>query len=365
MAGLEQKSTFLIYGLSALLLAAIFTADYYTHLGLAVWITYILPVILPILDWRPVAPLVVAFLASILLIVGFYASPGGVSSEWGHINRVIGAFTVWVVAAISSQFIRNKLSVRKQQEALGSSRDELEERTVELERRNRELQDFGFIASHDLSEPLRKIQTFGSLLEAKSADRLSEQERDYVSRMTGAASRMRELLDALLTYTNVDRVGREFKPAKLDDTVKDAVSDLEFAVQKIGARVAIGPLPTIVGDAHQLRQLFRNILANALKYHRPEVKTFIKIHGEESDGKCLIFVEDNGIGFDEKYLDKIFQPFQRLHGGQEYSGTGIGLAICKKIVERHGGTITATSTPGKGSTFIISLPVGRTPLGCL
>ena len=364
MAGLEQKSTPLIYGLSALLLAAIFTADYYTQLGLAVWITYILPVILPILDWRPVAPLVVAFLVSILLIVGYYTSPGGVPSEWGHINRVIGAFTVWVVAAISSQLIRNKLKVRKQQEVLGRSRDELEARTVELERRNRELQDFAFIASHDLSEPLRKIQTFCSLLEEKSGD-LGEQERDYILRIIRTAGRMRELLDALLTYTSVDRVGREFKPAKMDDTVKDAVSDLEFAVQEIGARVAIGPLPTIVGDAHQLRQLFRNILANALKYHRPEVKTFIKIHGEERDGKCLIFVEDNGIGFDEKYLDKIFLPFQRLHGKQEYSGTGIGLAICKKIVERHGGTITATSTPGKGSTFIISLPVDRTPLGCL
>ncbi len=305
-------------------------------------------------------PLVVAFLASILLIVGYFISPGGVPSAWGHINRGIGAFTVWVVAVICYQFIHNKLQVWEQQEVLRRSRDELEERTVELERRNRDLQDFAFIAAHDLSEPLRKIQTLGSLLEAKGADRLSEQERDYVSRMTGAASRMQEQLDALLRYTSVDRKGQEFKPAKLDDAVRDAASDLESAVRQIGACVEIGPLPTVMGDPYQLRQLFQNLIANALKYHRTGFKTIVKIYGDEKDGKCRISVEDNGIGFDEKYMEKIFQPFQRLHGKHEYPGTGIGLAICRKIVERHGGMITARSTPGKGSTFIVTLPVGGT-----
>jgi hypothetical protein len=233
------------------------------------------------------------------------------------------------------------------------------ERTAELERKNRELQDFAFIASHDLNEPLRKIQTFGDLLKAKSADHLSEQERDYVSRMAETAKRMQELLDALLRYSRIESKGQNFRPIRLNDVVQDAAGDLELPMRKIEARLEIGALPIINGDPNQLRQLFQNIFFNALKYHRSEVKTFIKVHSEENKGTARIFVEDNGIGFDEKYLDKIFQPFQRLHGKHEYSGTGMGLAICRKIVERHHGMITAKSILGKGSTFIITLPVGQ------
>ena len=233
------------------------------------------------------------------------------------------------------------------------------QRTAELERRNPELQEFAFVASHDLSEPLRKIQTFGSLLEERSAGLLGEKEKDFVSRMTGAANRMQELLNALLRYSRVETKGQEFRSAKLDDVARDVATDLEVAIRNVEAHVEIGPLPTVNGDPLQLRQLFQNLVANALKYHRSGVKPVIKVHGEIENGTGRIFVEDNGIGFDEKYLDKIFQPFQRLHGKNEYSGTGIGLAICRKIVERHGGTITARSTPGKGSTFIVTLPVRR------
>ena len=236
----------------------------------------------------------------------------------------------------------------------------VQERTTELERKNRELQEFAFVASHDLSEPLRKVQAFGDLLKEKGSDHLSEQEKDYIARMTGAANRMQELLDALLRYSRVDTKGQEFRSVKLPDVVRDAATDLEVAIQSIGALLEIGSLPRVRGDANQLRQLFQNLIANAVKYHRSEVKTVIKIHGEESDGRCRISVEDNGIGFDEKYLEKIFQTFQRLHGRNEYPGIGMGLAICRKIVERHGGKITARSKPGKGSAFVVTLPVDGT-----
>ncbi len=253
---------------------------------------------------------------------------------------------------VTSGIIRD-ISERKRAE------EELREYMKKLEQSNRNLQDFAFIASHDLSEPLRKIQTFGDLLKAKGADRLGERERDYVSRMTGAANRMQEILDALLRYSRVDTKGQDFRPVKLGDLVRGATDDLEMAIRDVEAQVEIDPLPTVEGDPHQLRQLLQNLIANALKYHRAEVKPFVKIYGGTDDRTGRIFVEDNGIGFDEKYLDKIFQPFQRLHGKHEYPGTGIGLAICKKIIERHGGTITAKSTPGKGSTFIVTLPVHR------
>jgi signal transduction histidine kinase len=246
------------------------------------------------------------------------------------------------------------------EEALRKAHDQLElrvkERTAELERKNRELQEFAYVASHDLSEPLRKIQTFGDLLKTKSEHRLSEQERDYVSRMTGSASRMQELLDALLKYSRVETQAHDFVPVKLEDIARTVVTDLEVSIKNTGAVVEIGSLPIIHGDPYQWRQVFQNLLGNALKYHRSEVKTAVKVYGVEKDGGYHIFVKDNGIGFDEKYLDKIFEPFQRLHGKHEYPGTGIGLAICRKIVERHGGKITATSTLGKGSVFIITMP---------
>jgi PAS domain S-box-containing protein len=251
--------------------------------------------------------------------------------------------------------------LRRSEQRYKSLHAELElrvrDRTAELERKNRELQEFAFVASHDLSEPLRKVQAFGSLLAAKNADCLGEESRDYIARMTGAANRMQELLDALLRYSRIDTKGQEFKPTRLDDVVQDVTSDLEVGIRKAGAHVETGPLPTVMGDPNQMRQLFQNLIANAIKYRRIEVRSFIKVRAEESDGTCRISVEDNGIGFDEKYLEKIFQPFQRLHGRNEYPGTGIGLAICRKIVERHGGTITAKSIVGKGSTFLVTLPV--------
>jgi len=251
---------------------------------------------------------------------------------------------------------------RRMEEELRKSRDELEfrveERTAELQRRNQELQEFAFIASHDLREPLRKIQVFGSFLEEKGTA-FDEQSRGYVSRMTGAANRMEQLLEALQRYSWLD-TGQQFGPVKLDEIARDAAKDLELAIGQVGARVEIGPLPTVCGDPYQLRLLFQNLIENAIKYHRPEVASLVKIHGEENEREARIFVEDNGIGFDEKYLEKIFRPFQRLHGKHEYPGTGIGLTICRKIVERHGGEITARSVPGKGSTFILTLPLAQT-----
>lgn len=249
---------------------------------------------------------------------------------------------------------------KRMEEELRRSREELElrvhERTAELERKNRELQEFAFVASHDLSEPLRKVQAFGSLLQERAASHLTELEKDYISRMTGAANRMQELLDALLRYSRVETRAEEFRPTDLKDVVLEVQSDLEVIIQKTSAKLEIGRLPTVRGDRNQLRQLLQNLLANALKYQRPGATPAVRIFGEQDNGFCRVFVEDNGIGFDEQHIELIFKPFQRLHGKNEYPGIGIGLAICKKIVERHGGTITAKSTPGKGSTFMVTLP---------
>jgi light-regulated signal transduction histidine kinase (bacteriophytochrome) len=235
-----------------------------------------------------------------------------------------------------------------------------------LEQSNRELQDFASVASHDLQEPLRKIQAFGDRLKAKCEPALDDTARDYLSRMQDAAGRMQVLIDDLLTLSRITTKAQPFVEVDLNRIAREVLSNLEVRIEQTGGRVEVGDLPTIEADPQQMRQLFQNLIGNALKFHQENLPPLIKVEGELVDDlkdrlsgnqKVRISVEDNGIGFNEKYLDRIFTVFQRLHGRNVYQGTGIGLAICRRIVERHAGTITATSSPGKGSTFIVTLPL--------
>lgn len=241
----------------------------------------------------------------------------------------------------------------------------------ELERSNKELEDFAYISSHDLQEPLRKIQTFGGRLTDKYAGELGEDGRDYLERMNKAATRMRGLIEDLLAYSRVTTKGRPFSPVRIGRVVREAVSNLESRIEETGGSVEVGKISLQVeADYTQMLQLSQNLIGNALKFHRKNVPPVIRIQAQLVPAPrlyprgrpplpktCRIVVEDNGIGFDEKFLDRIFEPFQRLHGRLEYEGTGMGLAICRKIVDRHGGDITAKSTPGEGSTFVITLPL--------
>jgi signal transduction histidine kinase len=243
---------------------------------------------------------------------------------------------------------------------LSESEKERESYVKKLAQSNRELEEFAFVASHDLQEPLRKIQTFGDRLKDKYGDGLGEGGRDYLERMQNASIRMQALIQGLLTYSRVTSRPEPFSSVSLTSLVQEVVSDLTVRIEQTGGRVEVGELPVIEASPYQIRQLFQNLLSNALKFRREE-QPLIRVHGNRVNNPTeqwvKIMVEDNGIGFDEKYLDRIFQPFQRLHGRSHYEGTGIGLAICRKIVERHYGTITAKSTPGRGSTFIITFPV--------
>jgi signal transduction histidine kinase len=240
---------------------------------------------------------------------------------------------------------------------LEASSAELLRKQVELERSNRELQDFASVASHDLQEPLRKVRAFGDRLSAKYSMELTDQGRDYLARMQDAAARMQTLINDLLTFSRVTTRAQPFVSVNLNVVVSQVVTDLEVRIQQSGATLGLEPLPTIDGDQLQLRQLFQNLLANALKFQRPDVRPVVRVYAEDVDDAAVrLCVQDNGIGFDEKYLDRIFTIFQRLHGRVDYEGTGVGLAVCRKIVERHGGTITARSAPGEGATFIVTLP---------
>jgi signal transduction histidine kinase len=252
---------------------------------------------------------------------------------------------------------------------LRNSRDQLElrvrERTAELkaymaklEQSNQALQDFASIAAHDMKEPLRKVIAFGSMLSQKYEDPLGETGNDYLNRMLGATERMQSLLAGLLDYSRVTTASKPFKEVDLSDIIGEVISDLEVRIVRTGGEVHIGTLPVISADPTQMRQLFQNLIGNALKFHKPGEKPTVRVSSEcNEDSGCEIVVEDNGTGFDEQYREKIFAPFQRYHARSEYEGTGMGLAICKKIVERHGVSITAKSTPGAGSQFIVTLPV--------
>ena len=258
---------------------------------------------------------------------------------------------------------------KSMEEALRKSRDELElrveERTDELktymaklEESNQALEDFASIASHDMQEPLRKVVAFGNILKRTYKDSLGETGIDYLNRMLGATNRMQSLLKGLLEYSRITAKADPFVEVDLTKVVNEVLSDLEIRIEITGGKVLVGELPVVKGDPTQMRQLFQNLIGNALKFHKNGEKPVIEIRSAITDnGDIRIIVEDNGIGFEEKHLDRIFAPFQRLHGREShYEGTGMGLAICKKIVERHGGTIRAESEPGKGSTFLVCLP---------
>lgn len=244
----------------------------------------------------------------------------------------------------------------KEQQAL----QELEVYAKKLEISNRELAQFATIASHDLQEPLRKVQIFSQIV----ADDCTEKSRDYIHRMQSAVSRMQSLINDLLALSRVSRHGQPFRKVDLNHCLKAALNDLEVTIQELSPEFHIEPLIELDADPQQIEQLFFNIIGNALKFHQPDQRPCIRINGRQvGDHHYEISISDNGIGFLEQYQDRIFEPFARLHGhSQKYTGTGMGLAICRRIVERHNGTITGHSDANQGTRFVITLPIHQNPI---
>ena len=231
----------------------------------------------------------------------------------------------------------------------------------ELSRSNRELEDFAFVASHDLQEPLRKIRAFGDRLQSNYAHSLDKTGADYINRMTNAAERMSNLINDLLEFSRISTRGKPFTNVSLQTMIENTVEDLEVSIQESEATIMFGNLPEINADPSQMHHLFINLLSNAIKFRKNDVKPVIEIQYRQEEITAeqwhIITVRDNGIGFEQEFSDKIFSPFQRLHARTEYKGTGIGLAICRRIVERHGGNISATSELDIGTLFRIEIPV--------
>jgi signal transduction histidine kinase len=249
-----------------------------------------------------------------------------------------------------------------------------EQRADELARSNGELEQFASVASHDLQEPLRKIRMYAQRLPKRAGDNLPEEAASDLTRMHDAAERMQRLIDDLLSFARVSSRKRDFEPVDLSAVARDVVGDLEARIRELGADVEIDELPVVAADPVQMGQLLQNLVSNALKFHRDGVTPVVRVTariaegekarfaGESANGRrCLISVEDNGIGFEPRYAEKIFSAFERLHSRSDYEGTGIGLSIARKIAWRHGGELTATSTPGAGSIFTLTLPLPLQP----
>jgi light-regulated signal transduction histidine kinase (bacteriophytochrome) len=233
--------------------------------------------------------------------------------------------------------------------------DEIAQRTTDLERSNQELERFAYVASHDLQEPLRMIAGYAELLEKRYKEKLDHNAEEFIGFIVDGADRLQKLIRDLLSYSRVDTRGKPFQEVSCEEALQQALTNLHVALEESRAEISHDPLPTLAADSLQLVQLFQNLVGNAIKFHGRE-QPRVHIGVEEREGEWEVSVRDNGIGIDPKYFDQIFVIFKRLHGRTNFPGTGIGLALCKKIVERHQGKIWVESSPNLGATFYFTLP---------
>ncbi|MFW6058795.1 MAG: CHASE domain-containing protein [Phycisphaeraceae bacterium] len=275
--------------------------------------------------------------------------------SWAPSIVLVGGLLITALAAL---FLNRMMAHTQQVEATVARRTaELRETNAALHRSNTALQEFAYIASHDLQEPLRKVRGFGDLLAGEAGERLDDQQREYLQRMQNAATRMQGLIQGLLNYSRVTTRSQPFEPVNLEEIARQVVGDLEMRLQDTGGEVAIGDLPTVDADPLQMRQLFQNLIGNGLKFHRPDVPPRVQVRAADVDTDTVrLEIEDNGVGFEPEDAERLFKPFERMHDRAAYEGSGMGLAVCKRIVERHGGTITAYGRPNAGATFVVTLP---------
>lgn len=273
------------------------------------------------------------------------------SAEYG-IGLMVGA-SVLILSAVVAW---NARSLNQAEAERRRAEERIQQFTAELQRSNRELEHFAYVSSHDLQEPLRTVASFSQLLAARYHGKLDQDADEFIQFIVDGAKRMQTLINDLLFYSRIGTRGKPFEPVDLTHELRGVLSDLDFAIGDSGAVVSHDPLPVVTGDDGQLRQLLQNLVGNALKFRRPGEPPQVRISAARNGSEWRFDVRDNGIGIDPQYFERVFIIFQRLHGRDDYPGTGIGLAVCKRIVERHGGRIWVDSEPGRGSTFHFTLP---------
>lgn len=297
-----------------------------------------------------------------------------ISDAQRSVIGIVGAGFLILYGGLVSTVWGGWRTINRQQAQLAKANAELRTANITLEHGNRELQEFASVAAHDLQEPLRKLQVFGDRVVSSHDTNLSDEGRRYLARMQHSAGRMQTLINDLLTYSGISTRGRAFDDVDLHQVAEEVLCDLQADIDRCGGSISLQDLPEIHADPVQMRNMLQILVGNALKFHKDGCPPDITISGQlradmpadlcgdgdvsnASEGYCWLSVQDNGIGFDEKYGEQIFTIFERLHSAERYGGNGVGLAICRKIVERHGGRIHARSSPGEGATFEVVLPV--------
>lgn len=287
------------------------------------------------------------------------ASISPLNDENGQLLYLIGYIVDINAQKLVEETLQNNKELQEAQIQLKDKQAQLETNISELNRSNRELQEFAYVASHDLQEPARKMSFYSDYLITQYENKLDSKGIDYLNNMRSASQRMRNLIHDLLAFAQVEREKVNLKMLDLNELIKHVLHDLDIMIEEKQATISIDALPTIEGDEVMMHQLFENLISNGIKYSKADEKPALHITSTTDNNMIKIRVADNGIGFDEKYLPQMFTLFQRLHATGSYEGTGLGLAICKKIVSLHNGQITAESAVGKGSDFIITLPVNH------
>ena len=295
--------------------------------------------------------------APALLLVRVQPKENAVA-QFALLNRKLEELNREIYARRQAEEELRVLNAHLEAEVLQRTR-ELQNANTELRRSNHDLHEFASVAGHDLQEPLRKVIAFADLLAQHLRGSADHETRLYLERIDGAARRMSHLITALLELSRLSTRKRQYAATDLNQIAEEVVLDLETRLRQSAGQVVVAPLPTLRADPMQMRQLFQNLIGNALKFHRADVPPRVEVRGHvEGAGEetCVLTFEDNGIGFEPQHGERIFAPFQRLHTRAEFEGTGMGLAICRRIAERHGGRISVESTPGVGSRFVVRLP---------
>jgi signal transduction histidine kinase len=363
----QSKTALFIWGLAAVLFVS--AADYITGREINFAIFYLLPV--TFVAWYADRNKAV-FITLISSLTEFSANSAA-GRTYSHVlisfwNSAVqlGFFLIYVfiLSILKEEYGRRIKLIGELGDSLDQVRrtkEDLEQKSLELARSNEDLREFAYAVSHDLQEPLRAVSGFVKLLAKRYKGRLDTDADEFIEYSVAGVKRMQLMIKDLLEYSQVGTKGEGFGPADISIVIEQAVSNLKAAIEESGAEVTWAAMPTVMADTPQLIRLFQNLIGNAIKFRGKEAPR-VHVSAEREGDEWVFSIQDNGIGIDPDQAEKIFVIFRRLHTREEYPGTGIGLAMCKKIVERHGGEIRVESEPGKGSTFRFTMPVKKQPL---